>query len=317
MALLNRPLIGAALVATLLAPLTASANPDSYKNHCDRTVIMERSEGAPLDANISVQTRHGSIDIAPHGTPLPKWAREIEHDKVNVETQVLMISRTFAEYEGVVGQAHSKGETTSDGHKFFTQWPDALSSGDHGAFGVHYVIRVPSLGAVEAKTGQGPITVVKPSDVNVKTGLGPITIENTRGDATLKTAQGPISLEFEEGHAGRATLKSGQGSLSVDGAGWIDAKTAQGSISVEMAAPITEEISLKTALGSISLTLAEGTNADIEAETALGNISVDADILSDARTSSQRGPQRVKARMGKGGVLISCSTHQGSISVGD
>jgi hypothetical protein len=318
MALLNRSLIGAAVVAILLAPLTATANPDDHNYHFDAAHLNSRDDGPVENAKITVETRHGSIDVAPHGTPLPKWARGIVQSKVNKKTQVVVITRIFAEKEGVMEQAEVVTEALPEGTKEFTIWPEELESGDYGAFGVHYVIRVPSLGAVEAKTGQGSITVTKPTgDVNAKTGLGPITVTNIRGDATLKTGQGPISLEFETGHAGRARLKSGLGPLSVDGAGWVAAKTAQGSISVEMAAMITENISLKTALGSISLTLASGTNADIEAETALGNISVDATVLSDSRTNSPFGPQRVKARMGKGGVRVECNTHQGNISVGD
>ena len=195
-----------------------------------------------------------------------------------------------------------------------TEWPDSLSSGDHGSFGTHYVIRVPALGDVDAKTGLGPIRIVQPQGkVHAKTGLGPVTVEHAHGDADVKTGQGAVEVSVAEGYPGHATVKSGLGSLAVVGAKWADAKTGQGSISVTLCVQPTDDMTLATALGSITLDMPEGTNADVTASTAMGSISIDGLKADRSKRAGQH--RRMQTILGDGGVAISCTTHQGSITI--
>lgn len=309
-----RPLIGIVAVASAVLTATASAGPDEHKFHSDQIFLSSRSTGPIEQYMITVETRSGSLDIAPHGVPLPEWARKVKHNKFDPKAEVLVIARNFAEKRDVAGHGSIYHQVRRDGEFYRTEWPEHFEEEDLGSFGTHYVIRVPTLGGVDAKTGLGPIRIDRArGDVKAKTGLGPISAERLEGDTDLKTGQGLIAVVFAEAHAGHATVKSGLGPLTVSGAKWADAKTSQGSIEVSLAEHPADDIVLKTALGSITLEMPDGTDAFVEASTAMGSISIDG--LDSGRDHSAGAMQKMQTILGKGGVRITCTTHQGSISI--
>lgn len=311
---LPRPLVGFVAAVSSLVTATALAGPDDHKFHEDHADLIVR-EGPPLEAvEITVATRHGSVDIAPHGTPLPEWARGLAPERIDDKTHTLVITRVFADREGLIEMGEPVHEPRRRGEMFTTEWDESLASGDHGTFGTHYVIRVPALGAVDAKTGLGPIRIVLASGaVKAKTGLGPIGVDHAQGDVDAKTGQGPVQVSFAEGHAGHATMKSGLGSLAAVGAKWADAKTGQGSINITLAEQPLADMKLQTALGSISLRMPDGTDAIVSASTAMGQISIDG---FNANGSGNAGRYRkMTTVLGDGGIEISCTTNQGSITI--
>ena len=101
--------------------------------------------------------------------------------------------------------------------------------------------------------------------------------------------------------------------IDINGGQWADAKTGQGSISVTLGVQPTDDMTLSTALGSITLDMPEGTNADVTASTAMGSISIDG--LKADRSKHTGQHRRMQTILGDGGVAISCTTHQGSITI--
>ena len=108
-------------------------------------------------------------------------------------------------------------------------------------------------------------------------------------------------------------MKSGLGSLAAVGAKWADAKTGQGSINITLAEQPVADMKLQTALGSISLRMPGGTDAIVSATTAMGQISIDG--LDSDRSSNAGRYRKMRTVLGDGGIEISCTTNQGSITI--
>jgi DUF4097 and DUF4098 domain-containing protein YvlB len=157
-------------------------------------------------------------------------------------------------------------------------------------------------------------TVMVPEGIelaNFETVNGGVEVTGPYTRADVGTTNGSVMVRDASGAFKAGTTNGGVRFSRFDGR--LEAETPNGSIKLE-GVTLKDRLSAETTNGSITLAVAspEALNADLKARTTNGHVTVDFPITLQSLKGSKR---RVEGTIGKGGVLITLETTNGSIQL--
>ncbi|MEL6328668.1 MAG: hypothetical protein AAFR38_03320 [Planctomycetota bacterium] len=250
---------------------------------------------APTELAVELKTRHGAVDVAPHGVPMPEWAeRELGSTEPDPD-RVLVLARLRTSKEHRLQEVVLEPEIELGTLHLEAEWPDK------GRDGVGYVVRVPSrITAAQIRTGHGPVDLWSvDGPANVYTGHGGIELYEIAGEVEARSGHGGI---YAEHLAGDAMLKTGHGTISAtDVSGVLTARTGHGPIDVEDPG---STVLLRTGHGSIRF-VGDDDHGSIDANTGHGNIELVTDSHLIGELTGRTGYGRVRFEMPNGNRIDS------------
>ncbi|MEM0983401.1 MAG: hypothetical protein AAGI17_05585 [Planctomycetota bacterium] len=254
--------------------------------------VWQLDEQSPLAVEIG--SKHGSVSVAPHGTPLPSWAEdELFRTSVNPDG-VLIVAQLRSSDQWRLDEVLLSPELAGDQLRLKAEWPG------RGKDGVSYAVRVPqSAYAADVQTGHGSILIESIiSNVTIDSGHGSISVSDIGGDLNAHSGHGGFDIT---GVGGNVEIYSGHGSLGLrDIAGTVDARTGHSSIRVsDSAGPLN----LRTGHGSISIDRRGPDTAPIVARTGHGSISVRTETPLEQGVAATTGHGRVYLDLPSGGRI--------------
>lgn len=174
----------------------------------------------------------------------------------------------------------------------------------------HIELLVPRDTTVSLSTTNGKICVEGlERPIRAKSSNGSVTINNIEGDIDVMTANAKVTCHSTHGHL---RARSSNGKIEVGGhTGSIDASTSNGIIRASLDALGAIGVSLTTSNGRIVLDLPESADADIDIKVDNGFIRNDL-VLQD---ESGESTDRIRGRIGKGGIPIKLRTSNGTVSL--
>jgi hypothetical protein len=124
-----------------------------------------------------------------------------------------------------------------------------------------------------------------------------------------RTVNGGIKVETL---AGAADLQTVNGSVTVDSAAEVRARTVNGSIKASLQRTDWRgELALETVNGSVTVELPASASADVSAATVNGAINTDFGLP----TGDRPGPKATSGRLGAGGRTLSVKSVNGSVNI--
>ena len=164
-----------------------------------------------------------------------------------------------------------------------------------GSFSARISVMVPLKATVEARTGDGRVTVRDvQGDLNVRTGDGSIRLEHVKGAVDATSGDGSIEIEGE-----------------IDG---LRARSGDGRVHLHAAnKALSSDWSLATGDGAVVVEVPDGFSAELDATTGDGRVEVRDVPFSGSSDSRHRGAAR--GRIGDGGARVTIRTGDGSITV--
>lgn len=263
---------------SVLLCASASACVDITAGNATYIDTVEKRFTVSGQPTVVLGTFDGSVDVA-------TWDRQ----EVLVVVEKHAVDRTSADRILV--------DMTQEGDRIGVDVREQRDGGLHinmGSFGARVTVTMPVRARVEARTGDGRVTVRGiEGDLDVRTGDGAIRIEQVRGAVDAHSGDGSIDIE---GALSRVEARSGDGRLR---------------IYASQASP-TADWTLETGDGSVVLEVPEGFGAELDAATGDGRVSVDGVAFTGA---NHRGRNVARGRLGNGGARVSIRSGDGSITV--
>lgn len=182
---------------------------------------------------------------------------------------------------------------------------------DEGPRSSRLTIMLPRGVKLEARTGNGAVTVDKASnDVEIRSGNGDIRIAMTAGRVDASTGNGELEVDGASGPV-RATTGNGR-VFVVTSSGPVSVRTGNGDIDVRMRAlASTADMDFVTGNGSVTVAVPANLNADIEARTGHGEFRSDFEI----RVQGRLNPRNIRGVIGNGGSTIRMVSGNGRLEL--
>lgn len=159
-------------------------------------------------------------------------------------------------------------------------------------------LSVTSCGEARVRSGSGDVQLGKVGSASAKSGSGDITVGHATDDLDLQAASGDIRIGKVAGDA-RLSTSSGDAEIGVT-AGRVAVKTASGDVAVKSAT--AGELVASTASGDVAVGVPEGTAARLECSSISGRVTSQLEA-SDAPGDDERR------------VVVAARTASGSITV--
>lgn len=179
---------------------------------------------------------------------------------------------------------------------------------------VNFTVMVPRRVTLEARTGDGSITIDDlQGAVDLNSGDGRIIASRLDGQLKAHTGDGTIRIEQL---AGKVEADSGDGSIEI--AGRLDelaVRTGDGPVRIEASngSAMKNDWRITTGDGRVALRLPSDFNASIDASTGDGTVHVDG--IDTPRTGDEAERRRVVGQLGTGGATLHIRSGDGSIDV--
>ncbi len=236
---------------------------------------------------IEIETGKGRIDIAPHGTDLPRWAlaalnndAEVIADRSHAdEASAFIIAVVQSDRKARVTGATLEPRVEDRVLRLEASWPFAIS--DDKGDGVEYAIRVPAVHALALKNAFGDIKVHDATGVcTIDSGFGDIELTAQHAPVDAGTGFGDIEVGFMGPHAERSALKTGFGDIEATG--------------------VAGALRADTGFGDIRLTLTDDNEGPIDADSGFGDVRIEAGpaFAQRVRTASGFGDAKVVSKQG-------------------
>lgn len=179
---------------------------------------------------------------------------------------------------------------------------------------VNLTVTVPRRVALEARTGDGSITIDDlQGTVDLNSGDGRIIASRLDGQLKVHTGDGAIRIDQT---AGRVDADSGDGSIEITGRlDELAVRTGDGPVRIEASngSTMKNDWRITTGDGRIALRLPSDFNASIDASTGDGIVRVDG--IDTPRTGDESERRRVVGQLGTGGATLHIRSGDGSIDV--
>lgn len=145
--------------------------------------------------------------------------------------------------------------------------------------------------------------------IRARSSNGSVSINDVHGDIDVTTANAKVTCRCSHG---RLNARSSNGKIEVGRhSGSIDAETSNGVIRASVETLGAEGVSLSTSNGRIVLELSEKSDADVDMRVENGLIRNDLDLSEQTGDTADR----IRGRLGKGGVPIRLRTSNGTVSL--
>jgi HSP20 family molecular chaperone IbpA len=174
----------------------------------------------------------------------------------------------------------------------------------------HIELHVPRDTTVALSTTNGKICLEGlDRPVRARSSNGSVSISDIEGDIDVTTANAKVTCHGTHGHL-RARSSNGKIELG-EHQGSIDASTSNGIIRASLDALGEIGVTLTTSNGRIVLDLPEQADADIDIRVDNGFIRNDLELQDQTGESTDR----IRGRLGKGGIPIKLRTSNGTVSL--
>jgi DUF4097 and DUF4098 domain-containing protein YvlB len=192
---------------------------------------------------------------------------------------------------------------------------EVIGIGHFSAPSVSLVVQVPQNTKLTATTGDGAITVANVNGAaNLKSGDGSIRVDGASGEVIAHTGDGAVTMSKV---SGRVSVETGDGSVSLRGRlEALTARTNDGAIDVEAdeGSAVKSDWEITTGDGSVRLQLPRGLDAEIDGETGDGGVHSEIEgVRATREENGDRGTIRV--RIGAGGRTVRVRTGDGAITL--
>ena len=268
-----RPLAAAA--AALVAPVLGACSHTTETVSKHREARVFHVDHADLE-RFDVTSQKGRIDIAPHGTELPKWARdEVETLPVERPGEVMIIAVLQSDERERLEDVTLEPRTEDGTLRLKADWPYSFSDDDGD--GVEFAIRAPSILHVSGDTGFGDIRIEHAGGlVEIDTGFGDIRLTEQAGPVDAETGFGDVRVAFTGEHTEESDLDSGFGDIR--------------------ATNVSGPIKANSGFGDVRLQLTDDNAGPVDADSGFGDVRIDAGPAFAGRSlpTSGFGNARVK-----------------------
>lgn len=242
--------------------------------------------------------------------------RVLGEDREDIEIRVQKSVRADCEDTAakLLDSIRLQNSDTSDVLEIEVQIPRKCSR--HGL--AHLELRVPRDTKVALSSTNGKICLEGlDRPIRARSSNGSVSITEVNGDIDVTTANAKVACRCTHGHL---RARSSNGKIEVGGhEGSVDASTSNGVIKASLEALNGSGISLTTSNGRIALELPEDPDADVDIQVENGHIRNELE-LDESENGAGRGDHddssdRVRGRLGRGGVPIRLRTSNGTITL--
>ncbi len=274
--------IVALAVSTIVVLGGCSSHSSVVSEHREvRTFVLDAASFEAID----IDSEKGRIDIAPHGTELPRWAlAELDRagnagggGMLDDSSSAVIVAVVQSDKKDRVAKATLEPRVEAGTLHLKAGWPLAIS--DDNGDGVEYAIRLPSVGALRLENGFGDISVREATGFcNIDSGFGDITLMGQRAPVDADTGFGDIEVEFVGPHAERSVLDTGFGDIRATG--------------------VSGTLKANTGFGDIRLTLTDENEGPIDADSGFGDVRIEAGpgFAGRVRTASGFGDAKIVSK---------------------
>lgn len=251
-----------------------------------REFVIEHAGALDID----VTSGFGDVDVAPHGTPLPKWAGG---DLPAVGPgQVLVVALVGSRDAARIPLANVEPALVGGVLTLRETWPATTKK--NLSEGTRYAVRAGAIDDTRVRTDFGDIRVQAATghadlttdygDVEVAGHAGSVKIVTDFGDvdvASVAGQRGPVEVFTDYGDVTltgaevAVKVESGFGDLRLRGLhGPVDARTDYGDVSIELTPENPGPVAAFSDFGDVTLAAGPGFTGEIEASTDFGDVGV-------------------------------------------
>lgn len=294
--------------------------------------MLEHRAAASLALIGSLACASCSIDVSGEGAQLT------EEKRFQVGTEVNLTVRTFDgaievrswDRNEVAVQIERRGptpqeaealevRTTQEGNRIVIEAQEprdrrGLSFGSSQSPAVSFILRTPRQVTVDARSGDGSITVGGIAGViTIRTGDGAIRGEGLEGRIQAHTGDGSIRIRDV---SGSVDADSGDGSIELLGRfDELRAHSGDGSVRIEAeeGSAMKADWSVTTGDGSIRVLVPGAFDAEVDARSGDGRVRANWADLERRDDNDER--ESFRGRLGKGGRTLRISSGDGSVNI--
>lgn len=263
-------------------------------------VREEKTFSVAGEADLALRTFDGAIEVR-------SW------DRGDISVEIVRRAATAEEAKAL------EVRTTQDGNRILVEAPDdgdrrrVIHIGTWVSERVSLIVRVPRTVTLDARTGDGSITVADlDGRLTLRTGDGAIRGERLDAAVLAHTGDGSIGITDARG---RFDLDTGDGSIRVSArVENLSARTGDGSVSIDAAdgSTMTGDWSVTTGDGSVTMSVPSGFNAEVEAASVDGRVVAN---WADGPVADEADSRRYRGRLGTGGHTLRIRSGDGSITL--
>ena len=265
--------LATALATPLLGGCIVINAGHSDRDRHEETRVIRLDSAEALDVELT--TRFGDIDLAPLGTPLPRWATEhapLGMDFTTKPGETLIVAVVGSHEEDRVAQARVEPTLSGDHLSIAAHFPEPRpkNSGD----GVRYAIRAAGFDAVTLNSGFGDISVAHATGhAEINTDFGDVELVDHAGSAQVYTDFGDIEAVAAAGHHAPFSLETDYGDIEAIGVIVpLRAYSDYGSLDLEH---IAGPIDAFTDYGAVDITLTEHNPGPLKVESDYGDVRIE------------------------------------------
>lgn len=280
-----------ALIATLIASLTAAPPQDRRAPQTDETVAVSRG------TRLSIENFAGEVVVrAWDRDSLRVQARHSARGRVNVRPAPSVVRVTASGDRGPVGSVDY--EITAPA------WMPIKIDGQY-----NFVTVEGTQAEVSVVTQRGDIIVKGGNGVSVRSVQGNVTVEGARGRINLSSVNEGITVNGASGEITAETV-NGPIALSAIEAANVEASTINGNITFEGVPAAGGRYRFTTHNGNITIGVPESANATFSVRTYNGGFNSNLPVKGEGNVRSGR---RVSYTLGNGTAEFELESFAGSI----